>query len=1095
MQRICMPRVTAGWPRRMAVAAAGVLAGGILAAVPAAADVAEAGSAAAATPVADPVSMVNPLLDTGSGGAGGPGDAFPGPDVPFGMMQWSPDTSPNRQAGGGYYYGDSSISGFSLTHIDGPGCAAFGDVPILPTVGALPSSPSSATEPFSHSGESASADYYSVQTGSPAVKTELTEAAHSAIGQFTFPSSTQSNLLFKLSGSQNGDSATSAQVIGNNEVQGSVSSGHFCGGPDAYTVYFDITFDHPFTGHGTWTGSTITPGAMHAAAKATTKTAGSPPGNTAGSTASPGAKVSAPVFHSGGHPAAAPVATTNPDGMYLTFDTTSNPVVQAKTAISWVSSANAKANWQAEQPGWNFGAVHTSGIEAWNKELSKIQIGGGPADREQVFYSAMYHSLLHPNIFSDVNGQYMGFDNQVHTAQAGHVQVANYSGWDIYRTQAQLEAIVDPQMASDAAQSMVNDAAQNNGMLPKWSLANGESYTMVGDPADGILGGYYAFGARDFDTASALKYAMAEATKPSNIRPGLNYYDQQGYLPTDGSYGCCNYNGPVSTTEEYAAADFALSNFAAALGDSSDAQMLVKRSQNWQTLYNPATGLIQPKTADGAFVPASLTTTDGYVEGDASQYRWETGWNMAGLVAAMGGKAATNQQLDTFFTDLNDGSGSPYSFWADEYEYAVPWAYDYTGEPYKTQQVVNQIRSQLYTDNPMGSEGGNDDLGAMSSMGVMTMLGMSPEYISTADMVLNSPEFPLEIIHLGNGHTITVNAPGASSASNYYVQSMKLNGSPWNRPLLPGSAFTKGATVDFTVGSKPNPDWGAAPQNAPPSYGAGDLPVIGYTTPSDLIKVQPGQSATLTIGGKDLIQGTYTVNWKAAPPPGMTVTPSSGTLKVTPGTSPTQTATVTVSSGTRQGFYDIPVSFSAGSQALPSAGPSLAVIGNGDTATVCTTLGSSNTDNGLSQAEGGDGTTTPVTVGGMSGRQTVQEVPNDLNMYFLADPRIAYNGAYTVTFTITYYDTGTNGWTLQYDSTNPNGGPVQGAYTNGLTVTNQNTNTWKTVTATVSDARFAERENNSSDFRIASPQPVTIHSVQTAITGAGVLPMDLCSDG
>jgi hypothetical protein len=171
------------------------------------------------------------------------------------------------------------------------------------------------------------------------------------------------------------------------------------------------------------------------------------------------------------------------------------------------------------------------------------------------------------------------------------------------------------------------------------------------------------------------------------------------------------------------------------------------------------------------------------------------------------------------------------------------------------------------------------------------------------------------------------------------------------------------------------------------------------------------------------------------------------------------------------------------------------VIGAGDTANVCTTLGAINTDNGLQQVEGGDGTTTPVTVGGMSGRETVQEVPNDLNMYFGVDPRIAYDGAFTATFTITYYDTGTNTWNLQYDSANPNGGPVQGAYTTGLTVTNQNTDTWKTVTATVNDARFAERENNASDFRIASPQPVTIHSVQTQVTGAGVLPMDLCSGG
>ena len=208
--------------------------------------------------VTDPASLVNPFIGTGpdvsASGGGGPNNTFPGPDVPFGMIQWGPDTSPDRQRGGGYYYGDSQIQGFSLTHLDGPGCHAFGDVPILPTVGTLPASPGSATEPFSHASESASADYYSVQTGSPAIKTELTAAAHSAIGRFTFPATTRANLLFKLSDSQNGDLATSAQVVGHNEVQGSVTSGHFCGGPTSTPSTSTSPLTHPFTGYGTWTG-------------------------------------------------------------------------------------------------------------------------------------------------------------------------------------------------------------------------------------------------------------------------------------------------------------------------------------------------------------------------------------------------------------------------------------------------------------------------------------------------------------------------------------------------------------------------------------------------------------------------------------------------------------------------------------------------------------------------------------------------------------------------------------------------------------------------------------------------------------------------
>ena len=239
-----------------------------------------AGTAFAATvgardvaPVANPAAAVNPFLATGDGGAGGQADDFPGPDVPFGMMQWGPDTTPDRPEGGGYYYNDSNISGFSLTHMSGPGCGAFGDVPILPTVGALPANPSSASAPFSHGAESASSDYYSVTTGTgaSAVKTELTETARSGIGRFTFPASAQSNLLFKLTGSQNGDSATSARSSGPTRSRVRSLPATSAAPSNTYTLNFDMVFDQPFTASGTWTGSTVTPGTAPAAAKTTQK--------------------------------------------------------------------------------------------------------------------------------------------------------------------------------------------------------------------------------------------------------------------------------------------------------------------------------------------------------------------------------------------------------------------------------------------------------------------------------------------------------------------------------------------------------------------------------------------------------------------------------------------------------------------------------------------------------------------------------------------------------------------------------------------------------------------------------------------------------
>ena len=474
-------------------------------------------------------------------------------------------------------------------------------------------------------------------------------------------------------------------------------------------------------------------------------------------------------------------------------------------------------------------------------------------------------------------------------------------------------------MASSSAQSMVNDAAQHGGMLPKWSLADGEAHIMVGDPADGILGGYYAFGARNFDTAAALSAGRGD--RANNIRPGLSYYDNLGYVPSDGTSTCCNFYGPVSTTLEYGAADFALAGFAAALGDTPAARMLVRRSQDWQNLYNPATGLIQPKTAAGTFVPVTLTTQDNYVEGDASQYRWEAGWNLHGLFTAMAGNAAVNKALDTFWTDFNDGPASPYSYWDNQFEYALPWAYNFTGAPWKTQQLVNRIRTQLYLDAP-AALGDNDDLGATSSMGVMTMLGIFPEYISTAGVTLNSPEFRLEIIHLANRHTITLTAPQAS-ASNIYVKSLKLNGRPWNRPWLPGPAFTAGATLDFTLGAAPDKGWAAAPQDAPPSYSYGEMPAIGYLS-SQQVTVPPGGTITVQIGAQDVTGRPQAVQASAAPPSGITVTAGSRTIHVPPAGKGCLTLTVHAGSAIPQTFYTVPVKLTAGGTTLP--GQTLTVV-------------------------------------------------------------------------------------------------------------------------------------------------------------------------
>ncbi|MEU5259377.1 lectin [Amycolatopsis sp. NPDC021455] len=739
--------------------------------------------ASAAPLVTDPASLVNPFIGTSNAA-----DDFPGADVPFGMLQWSPDT-PSRPDGGGYEYKDSAITGFSLTHLSGPGCGADGDVPILPTVGAVSTG---ASVSFSHSNESASPGYYSAGLGN-GVKTELTTALRSGIGRFTFPATAQANLQFKLNGSQNGTTNQTWTVVSPTEVSGSVTSGHFCGAGFTYTLYFDVVFDRPFSTSGTAAAPAVTPKAA--------------PGK----------------LHGTATAEAAPAA--GPGSAYVRFDTTSNPTVQAKVGISYVSVANAVANRAADIPAFDFAATKQAAHDSWNSLLGRIQVAGGTAAQQRVFYTALYHSLLHPNVFSDRNGQYIGFDNQVHTVASGHsAHYANFSGWDIYRTQAQLSALVAPAETSDIAQSMIADYAQG-GTLPKWSQNNGETYVMVGDPGTAILASYYAFGARNFDTAAALQAMLREASTLNNVRPGLNATNAPGYLPANGTYQCCNFYGPVSTQLEYDTADFALSAFAGALGDTTNQAFYAGRAQNWKNTFNSASGFMQPRQADGSwtggFDPASGSN---FVEGTSWQYTGMVPFNVAGLAAARGGNASLISYLDSVLAGFH-GSGGKQADLGNEPSLELPWEYDYVGQPSKTQKVVRQVQDQIWTDAP-GGLAGNDDLGAMSAWYVFSALGFYPMTPGTADLALGSPLFTQAVVTLPSGNTLTVNAPAAADNAPY-VQSATWNGSAWNNAYVPASALAAGGTLSFALGTSANTAWAAS--NPPPSYD-GTLPHLGPLT-------------------------------------------------------------------------------------------------------------------------------------------------------------------------------------------------------------------------------------------------------------------------
>jgi len=728
-----------------------------------------------ASPLENLTQFVNPFIGTGNSspypcGAACGGNTFPGAAFPMGMVQWSPDTISSPP--GGYYYGDSVIKDFSLTHFSGRGCQVYEDFPFMPYVGDVSVSPAANGSlyysGFSHSNEVARPGYYEVHLDGPDVTAELSVTLHTGVGQFVYPASTASTMIINAGGSVNGNSNSNVSVIpASNEVAGSAESTVGCGS-NPYEIYFAARFDRPFASYGTWNGDAVDPGSSSSSGQYT--------------------------------------------GAFVVFDTSSDQDVRVQVGISFVSVANAKLNLAAENANFNLPSVVASAAAAWNSDLNSIRVEGGTADETVSFYTALYHVFFHPNVFSDANGQYLGFDGKVHTAPVGHAQYENIPGWDSYRTQIRLLAILAPSAVSDIAQSLVNDAQQNGGSLPRWEQANADSHGMSGDDGDAIIAEAYAFGATAFDTAGALQAMINGQTQE---REGYTDYVKLGYLPADTLPGLST----ASSTLEYANDDFAISQFANALGDSADYNTYLQRSGNWQNVFNAASGLIQPRNADGSWAQGFAPTSDnGFLEGDSAQYSWMVTYNLGSLFGQMGGDSTVVSSLDAFFSKLNDGPFSTFAWMGNEPSLEVPWEYDFVQAPSRAQDVVRLVETQLWSNTPGGLPG-NDDGGEMSSWYVFAAIGLYPEITAVGGFVVGSPLFTSISLGLSGGHTLQINAPVASDAQPY-VQGLELNGNPVTSLWLPWAAVQSGATLDFALGGSPS-SWGAGPQDAPPSFSPG----------------------------------------------------------------------------------------------------------------------------------------------------------------------------------------------------------------------------------------------------------------------------------
>jgi predicted alpha-1,2-mannosidase len=930
---------------------------------------------AGATPAHDLAGYVDPLIGTGSGGEHvGNVDAFPGATVPFGMVQFSPDT-PSHPSGGGYLHDDTSITGFSLTHLSGVGCNITGDIPFLPLTGAVPADPDHASAPFTHDAEQAKAGAYAVTAGG--IETKLTATARTGVATLTYPATDQAQLLVKVSGSQGAPSGATFHTIGTNEIAGSVTNGHFCGQPDTYTVYFDAKFDRPFTTSGTWGGAAAPAG--HAAP---TVQAGR---TSVSAHAQPHVRPGKPDEL----PAGAATTGAVVAGGYVTFDTRARRTVGLQVGVSYVSEDGARTNRVAEST--NYGQAARAARHAWDDQLGAIAIAGGTTAQRTTFYTALYHASLHPSLFDDADGHYLGFDNAVHRAPRGHHQYAYFSGWDIYRSQIPLLALMNPRETSDMVASLLRDGDQM-GFLPKWPVANGESGVMNGDAADAMIAGAYAFGARDFDARHAVDEMVhgAEASGPPAQgwyveRPSGADYLAQGYVPNVRATSISPVPNGASETLEYALADLSVAQLAGAVGRTDVAGRFGQRSQNWANIFNSSTGYIQPRDADGAFPsgdPLVITNgfgQTGFQEGNTAQYTWMVPQNLPALIDGIGGATATRSRLDQYFTQLNAGPNQPYHWQGNEPTFATPWVYNSAGAPWQTQETVRRIQSTLYTTAP-GGEPGNDDLGAMSSWYVWAALGVYPQVAGTSLLSVNSPLFS----HIVVRNRLDISAPGAG-ASRPYVDGLRVNGHSTTHTWL--TLPTNGRTrLDFTLDGTPNHLWGTGAGDGTPTIapGAVHFPpstrASVRTNPAQL-RISAGESATVgVVTDNTLGSAATTVTWTAsAPTPGVTFTPPTASVTAPAGATISSTLTVQAGPDAHAGFYEVAIAAHAANGAtIPTAHLLITVAHPGEV--IPTAYVSNYSDGTVTPVDIGTHTAGPViTVG--SGPDGVVVLPNNSEAY------------------------------------------------------------------------------------------------------------------
>ena len=692
--------------------------------------------------------QLSKIVDTKIGSKGESlacGYSFIGATYPFGMVQFTPSFfSPQK--------------GFVVTQLSGAGCSNMGNFPVVPLAGNLQKSPfdMNSLDPFVSINE-ASAGHLSVNSKDD-ITSRLTVTKRSAIAQFEFKKSKNGTIIIGSgvnSSNEKHIKNSAINISSSTTCEGFTEGGDFCGTETPYKVYFAAEFDRPANELGTWNGQELTDN----------------------------------LSNNGQN-----------SGAFFTFSTDVNKEVNYRIAISFVSIENAKENLHSENLNSSFETYLNTTQKVWDEHLNKIKIKTTNQDKKIQFYTNFYHALIHPNIVSDVNGDYMGADFKVHN-NIDRDHYSSFSVWDTYRTQAQLLAMLFPKQSSDMMESLVNFAEQAGG-YGRWILANIETGIMQGDPTPILISNSFAFGAKDFNLKKAYKYMYKGAMEPrvnsqkQEIRPYLTEYMNNGHTF-------------ASMMLEYTSSDFAIGQFALqALNKKNDAKLFIDRSQNWKNIYNPQIKWLNSKYPNNVW----KDITHDWREGTYKNYFWMVPYNLKGLIDKIGGSKFAEKRLDTLFTRLDAKYEDDWFAAGNEPDFQVPWIYNWINKPNKTSQTISRILNEQYNSSVSGLPG-NDDLGTMGAWYVFASIGLYPMIPGVAGLSINIPSFEEVLINLPDKKTLKIITP---KTNNFYIKSLLLNNNYHYSSWIEWDKIRNGGVLEFETTTNKQSNWGEI--EAPPSF-------------------------------------------------------------------------------------------------------------------------------------------------------------------------------------------------------------------------------------------------------------------------------------